>query len=366
MSSSYLQPITLKNGLVNIKNRVALAPLTNGQSHEDGTLGEDELHWLKMRAEGGFGTIISCASHVSKTGQGWPGQLGIFSDVHIDGLKTLARNIHEHNAILIMQLYHGGARSPEYLTGQSPWSASKHLYKAGDKSIAVKEGSEYDIDQVIDDFVNAAQRAIKAGCDGIELHAAHGYLLHQFLSTETNQRQDGWGGSLKNRAKILTTIINKIQAISQENFVIGVRISPEDKYTFKGIDFDDSLVLAELLEEQSIDYLHISTWDAKKTPEKYPLSNKTVIQFFREKCKIPIMVAGEIWTIEDAENALYEGADMVALGKAGIGIPNWPKLAENEHFQPNKPPYTESHLQNAGLSHKFIDYMKKWAGFVVN
>lgn len=78
------------------------------------------------------------------------------------------------------------------------------------------------------------------------------------------------------------------------------------------------------------------------------------------------MVAGEIWTIEDAENALYEGADMVALGKAGIGIPNWPKLAENEHFQPNKPPYTESHLQNAGLSHKFIDYMKKWAGFVVN
>ena len=114
-----------------------------------------------------------------------------------------------------------------------------------------------------------------------------------------------------------------------------MRISPEDKYTFKGIDFDDSLVLAELLEEQSIDYLHISTWDAKKHPKNIHCQIKLSFNF-QKNAKIPIMVAGEIWTIEDAENALYEGADMVALGKAGISIPNWPKLAENEHFQPNK------------------------------
>ncbi|HXU27262.1 MAG TPA: NADH:flavin oxidoreductase, partial [Bacteroidia bacterium] len=99
-------------------NRVVLAPMTNTQSNIDGTLGDDEYNWLVRRAEGKFGIIISCAAHVSLDGQGWENQLGIYDDKHIAGLTKLAKGIHKHDSLAIIQLYHGGARSPEKITGK--------------------------------------------------------------------------------------------------------------------------------------------------------------------------------------------------------------------------------------------------------
>ena len=150
------------------------------------------------------------------------------------------------------------------------------------------------------------------------------------------------------------------------DFIVGVRLSPEDKYNFQGIDFDESLQLAALLAAEGADYIHVSPWNALKRPEKYPDTNKALITYFREAVpsSTALMVAGEIWTPADAQKALDLGADFVALGRAGIGIPDWPIRARDKDFIPHQPPYTEQKLREAGLSDTFIQYMRKWKGFV--
>lgn len=347
-------------------NRIVLAPMTNGQSNADGTLGEDEYNWLVRRAKEGFGIIISCASNVSADGQGWAGELGIYDDKHLEGLTRLAKGIKQFNSLTIVQIFHGGARSPEKITGRQPWSASTHTMNFMKPPVTAREGTVTEITNVISDFVAAAQRACNAGWDGVELHGAHGYLLHQFLSTDTNHRKDEWGGSFENRTRLLRTILKKIRAALPSHFIVGVRLSPENKGTFTGIDFDESLQLAAILADEGAGYIHLSPWDAFKKPEKYLNGDQTIIEYFRKKipADIPIMVAGEIWTAADAEKALGLGADLIALGKAAIGNPDWPTTSRQENYQPSRPPYTVEHLKNAGLGEAFISYMKGWKGFV--
>jgi 2,4-dienoyl-CoA reductase-like NADH-dependent reductase (Old Yellow Enzyme family) len=347
-------------------NRIALAPMTNGQSNDDGTLGEDEFNFLIRRAKEGFGIIFTCATHVSKAGQGWPGELGIWSDDHIQGLKRLADSIHQYHSLAIIQLFHGGARSPESLTGAQPWSASSHEMTIGHDTINVREGSPAEIEEVIDAFVTAARRAYLAGMDGIELHAAHGYLLHQFISSATNQRTDQYGGSFENRINLVRTILKRIKQMLPPEFLVGIRISPEDKYTFKGIDFDESLRLAQILKDDGADFLDISTWDSFASPQKYPESQKPVISWFRAQLDdhFPLFVAGEIWSSAQANQALALGADFVSLGRVGIGIADWPTKSKDIHYEPQSPPYSESQLSAASLGSSFIQYMKRWKGFV--
>ena len=360
-------PYTFKSSGKISKNRIALAPMTNLQSHDDGSLSDDEYNWLVRRAKEDFGIIITCASHVSSDGQGWKGEMGIFDDRHIEGLSRLSDGIHEYGSLGIVQIFHGGARSPEELTGKQPWSASAHSIKSGGKDVAIREATDEDIDKTIEAFVKAAERAYKAGFDGVELHGAHGYLLHQFLSTFTNHRTDKWGGSLENRSKLLLNILSNIKSVVPKSFMVGVRLSPEDKYGFQGIDLDDSLALANTLSISGADFIHVSPWDAFKKPEKYPDNEKRLITYFREAVpeNVPIIVAGEIWSSQDAEKAIELGADFVALGKAAIAIADWPTQARDSNFQPQKPPYTIQHLRDASLGEAFIQYMIRWKDFVL-
>lgn len=354
-----------KSGLTTV-NRIALAPLTNLQSKDDGTLGEDEYKWLTRRAKEGFGIIITCAANVSEDGQGWEGELGIFDNKHIPGLKRLAEGIHAFKRFGIVQIFHGGARSPESVTGNEPWSSSAHKMEIGKNHISVREGTLEDINRTIHAFADAAVRAHEAGFDGVELHGAHGYLLHQFMSTVTNTRTDEWGGNFENRTRLIRTILKGIREKVPVGFIVGVRLSPEDKYTFQGIDFDESLELARILSEEGADYLHISSWDALKRPDKYADRDKALITYFRETVPLhtPILVAGEIWSGQDAEKALALGADIVAIGRAAIGIPDWPTLAKTPETPMPLPPFTVEQLRKGDLGEKFIEYMKRWKGFV--
>ena len=137
-STRIFNPFTFISADITVKNRIALAPLTNGQSNPDGTLGDDEYRWLIRRAKEGFGMIITCATHVSKDGQGWEGELGIYDDLHIPGLKRLAEGIHSYGSIGIIQLFHGGARSPESITGKQALSSSEHIMSIGSKNIPIR------------------------------------------------------------------------------------------------------------------------------------------------------------------------------------------------------------------------------------
>lgn len=367
MKIPYFEPLEFKNTGVKCRNRIGLSPMTNKQSHDDGTLSTDEFNWLVRRAKEGFGLVITCAANVSEDGRGWTGELGIYHDRHIKGLKSLTDAIRKEGSVSIVQLYHGGARSPEFLIGTQPWSASAHVYERGIHKVDVRAATQADIYRVIDDFVSAAQRAYEAGFDGVELHGAHGYLLHQFISTFTNKRDDEWGGNFENRIKLIVTILEKIRAVVPDGFLVGVRISPEDKHDYKGIDFDESLELAKILRDKGADFIDVSTWDYNAQPRKYSGDNKSMIKWFREALgpSFPIFVAGEIWSGRDAEKALSEGADLILLGKSAIGMPDWPTRAQDIDFEPNKPPYSEEHLRNSDLEPAFIKYMRKWKDFVV-
>jgi len=181
-------------------NRLMLTPLTNRQSHPDGTLSDDEHHLLTRRAEGGFGLTMTCAAHVQAVGQGFAGQLGIFSDEHLAGLTRLATDLNATGTgtgtVSYVQLHHAGMRSPAVLIGAKPVCPSDDA-ATGARSLGIDE-----VEQVTADFVAAAHREQQAGFDGVELRGAHGYLICQFLSAEINRRTDRYGGSLENRSRL--------------------------------------------------------------------------------------------------------------------------------------------------------------------
>ena len=154
---SLFDPLTFRTGLT-APNRVVLAPMTNKQSHPDGSLGDDELRWLCSRAEGGFGVVMTCAAHVAKDGQGWPGELGIFGDALLPGLATLATALRERGAVSMVQIFHGGLRADRTVSGAMPWSASA----AG----GIREATPDDLARGIKELVLSLQELCLANLAG--------------------------------------------------------------------------------------------------------------------------------------------------------------------------------------------------------
>ena len=351
--NTLLSPLTFPRGPA-LKNRFMLAPLTNTQSFEDGRLSDEEFRWLTMRAEGGFGLTMTCASHVQKIGKGFPGQLGVFSDDHLEGLKRLSSKIKANSSVAICQLHHAGMRSPEDLIGQRPVCPSDNeKFNARGLSIA-------EVEELRDDFIKAAIRSEEAGFDGVELHGAHGYILAQFLSSDINKREDQYGQSLTNRSRILFEIIDGIRRDCSPNFIVGVRLSPERF----GLKLEEITILAEqLMTSNKIDFLDMSLWDVFKEPEEEEFKGKKLISYFTklERGNTRLGVAGAIKTPLDAEKTLAEGVDWVMLGRAAMLNHNFPKLYQaNPSFLPTEIPVTEDYLKSEGLSEKFIQYISKW------
>ncbi len=359
---SLFDPLVFRNG-VRAKNRVVLAPMTNPQSHEDGTLGEDELRWLLMRAEGGFGVVTTCAAHVAKDGQGFPHELGAFDEMHLPGLTRLATELRARGATSILQLVHAGLRAPSRLTGSQPWSASEAAEGPGAPDSA-RAATEEDLRRVIGQFGDAADRARRAGFDGVEIHGAHGYLLTQFLSVQTNRRDDAWGGSLEHRARIVREVARAIRARAPASFVVGVRISPEDFGQAKGLDLDESVQVAQWLALDGVDYVHLSLWDVNPPSKKYP--DRHAIAVFRDALPrdLPIIAAGSVWTRQEAERVLELGADAVALARAAIVNPEWANRAADPLWEPRRPPLTPEELHERGVSPPFVEYVRRWKNFV--
>jgi 2,4-dienoyl-CoA reductase-like NADH-dependent reductase (Old Yellow Enzyme family) len=341
-----------------MKNRFGLAPMTNCQSNEDGTLTKDEFTWLTKRAEGGFGLTMTCASHVQEIGKGFPGQLGIFSERHVEGHTRLAAEIKKYESLAVIQLHHAGLRSPEKLIGQSPVSPSTSE-KHGSRALSLEE-----VHQLRDDFIAAAVRSKKAGYDGVEVHGAHGYIICQFLSSEYNQRTDAYGGSLENRARLLFEIVDGIRQECGSEFLLGVRLSPERF----GMDIQEIKdVCNRLISEDKTDFLDISLWDCFKMPEDEQYKDKSLLEHFTslDYGDVKLTVAGKIRTAADVRKILDAGVDFVSIGRAAILHHDFPKLVmENPDFAPIPLPVTREHLADEFLGEKFINYMAGWPDFV--
>lgn len=358
--ATIFSPLPLSHGPT-IKNRIFLAPLTNSQSHADGTLSDDEFKWLTMRAEGGFGLTMTCAAHVQACGQGFPGQLGVFGDEHIEGLTRLAAAIKERGSVSSVQLHHAGNRSPRNLVPE-PVSASDDP-TTGARGLTLGE-----VAKLVKDFVAAAVRCDHAGFDGVEIHGAHGYILAQFLSPKLNTREDAYGGSLENRARIIHEIIAGVRAACRPNFQVGLRLSPERF----GVRLADMIATAQgLLTGGGLDYLDMSLWDVAKEPEEAEFKDtggRTLMSYFTalDRRHTALGVSGKITTSATAQAMLDLGADFVCIGRGAILHHDWPTRARDPHFQSTSLPVSAAYLASEGLGPAFVAYMRSpnWKGFV--
>ncbi len=350
------EPLSFARGAP-MKNRFMLAPLTNQQSHADGRLSDEEFHWLTMRAQGGFGLTMTAAAHVQAAGQGFPGQVGIFSDDHLEGLTRLATALRAAGSLSAVQLHHAGNRSPKDLVG-TPLCPSDHA-ETGARGLTLPE-----VEQLRDDFIAAAKRAEKAGFDGIEVHGAHGYILAEFLSAEINRRDDRYGGTVENRSRIIFEIIDGIRATCRPDFQIGLRLSPE-RFGLKLAEIRD--VAAEALRQEKIDYLDMSLWDVAKEPVEEEHQGRTLMRYFTDlpRGNVRLGVAGKIMSAKAAVEVLEAGCDFALIGRAAILRHDFPeRIRRDAAYVSPSLPVTAQHLRDEGLSTSFVDYMKGWPGFV--
>jgi len=339
-------------------NRFMLAPLTNLQSHADGTLSDDEFRWLEMRAAGGFGMTTTCAMHVQPMGQAFVGQLGCFSDELVPGLTRLASGIHAHDSLAIGQLHHGGNRADGKLFGGQP------VCPSDDAEFGARAMTEPEVEESVEAFIAAAERCKAAGFDGIQVHGAHGYLVCEFLSPETNRRTDNWGGSLQNRARFMMEIVNGIRTRCGNDFHIGVRLSPE---RFGMTETESVQFFAMLVESGAVDLIDMSLWNVFKESQCEGFIGRRLIDIFAEldrgKCKLA--VAGRLYDGDDAQRAIDAGADVVAIGRAAISNHDFPKqVRANPHFKMRETPIPVDVLRAEGLGEAFIEYMRTWRTFV--
>ena len=343
-----------------MKNRFMLAPLTNCQSNDDGTLSDEEFNWLTLRAKGEFGLTMTCAAHVQQIGQGFPGQLGIFSDDHLVGHRRLAEAIKSENSLAVAQLHHAGMRSPAALIGTAPVCPSMDE-ETGARAMTLDE-----VKQLRDDFIAAAVRSLQAGYDGVEIHGAHGYILCQFLSELYNRRDDEYGGSLENRARILFEIVSGVRQACGPEFLLGVRLSPERF----GIRLAEALnVCEQLIAGGEVDFLDISLWDSFKLPEEEAYQGSSLLSHFARlpRGKVLLTVAGKILTAEQVQDVLAADVDFVTIGRGAILHHDYPRRVMNDdRFEPVSLPVSRAHLAQEGLSERFIEYMGGWKGFVAD
>jgi 2,4-dienoyl-CoA reductase-like NADH-dependent reductase (Old Yellow Enzyme family) len=335
-----------------------LAPLTNMQSGADGRLGDDEYRWLCRRAAGGFGLTMTCATYVQKEGIGFAGQLGIYDDAHVEGLTRLAAGLKQHDTHAVVQLYHGGMRSPRALISGAPQCPSDDA-ETGARAMTASE-----IAAAVEDFVHAARRAQRAGFDGVEIHGAHGYLVCQFLSPEINRRDDDYGGSLDGRARFLFDIVHGVRAACGPQFSLGVRLSPE-RFGMRLADV--RAVARRLMDERSVDYLDLSLWDVFKEPNDEAFKGRSLLSCFTDLDRGPVRLgaAGKISTGAAAARAQASGLDFVVVGRAAILHHDFPaRVLADPAFQPIALPVSVEHLRAEGLGEAFIGYMRTWKGFV--
>ena len=262
MNSKYaplFQPFTLNNG-VTVKNRLAVAPMTHFGSLADGLISDQERTFLGNRA-GDMGLFISAATLVQEGGKAFRGQPEATGENCLDSLKETAQIIQKQGAKAILQIHHGGSQAMVELNHCDKISAS-----ASEKDGA-REASAAEVEELIASFAQAADLALRAGFDGVEIHGANGYLIQQFYSAQSNRRNDQWGGSLENRMRFPLAVVDAVAAVREKHqrndFIIGYRFSPEEAGE-DGLTMAETGALIDALVQKPLQYLYVSLWEFDK------------------------------------------------------------------------------------------------------
>jgi len=335
-----LNPLTLPNGAV-LKNRLLMAPMTTCTGFYDGTVTSELVEYYRDRA-GSIGTVIVECCFIDPKGPAFPGAIAIDSDNKISGLSKIADAIKSKGSKAILQIYHGGRMvEPELIGGRTPVAPSAIAApREGATTPQALTGEEVEV--MITKFGDAVNRAIKAGFDGVEIHGANTYLIQQFYSPNSNQRDDKWGGSRDNRARFPLEVLEITHKMAERfaapSFIIGYRFSPEE-LEVPGIRWDDTLYLLEKLAARGLDYVHFSVGQLLRPSivdrdDPTPLITKYLAQRSATLAKIPVIGVGGVVNKSDAETALEYGFDLVAVGKACIAYPDWAdRIIKNDRLE---------------------------------
>lgn len=324
-------------GTVKVKNRLVMAPMGCGLANLDGTPSEDMIAFYEARAAGGAGIIIPEITRINDThGAGLFRQLSVTKDRHIGPLAELAQAVHKHGSRIFIQLHHPGRETVSALIGGQPVVAPSpipcKLVKQETRGLTKDE-----IKQLIMQFIEGAARVQKAGCDGVELHAAHGYLLHQFLSPYTNKREDEYGGSFENRLRMIVEIIHGIRKECGPDFPVGVRLSVEEFLDKTGvteayIHIQDGVKIAMALEQAGIDFIDVSCglYETGMTcvePVSFPQGwRHDMLLAVKSHVKIPVIGVSVFREPAVAERFLEEGVvDFISMGRTWIAEEEWGK-----------------------------------------
>jgi 2,4-dienoyl-CoA reductase-like NADH-dependent reductase (Old Yellow Enzyme family) len=337
--SLLFQPLAIRN--IHLKNRIVVSPMCQ-YSATDGFATDWHLVHLGTRAVGGAGLIIMEATAVSPEGRISPGDLGIWKDDHIDFLKRITSFIETQGAVPAIQLAHAGRKASHHV----PWKGNKALTPAegawqtvAPSAIPHTEGEPLpkamtteDIEKLKSDFSAATKRALQAGFKIIEIHAAHGYLLNEFMSPVSNHRTDEYGGSFENRIRLLLEILAGTRIIIGDSVPLFVRISSTD-WVAGGWNEDDSVKLANILKDRDVDLIDCSS-GGNSSAQKIPLVPMYQVQFAEKIKKETGILTGAVGLITSAAEAeqilANQQADLIVLARQLLRDPYFPLHAAKE------------------------------------
>jgi len=326
------EPFALMPDLI-LRNRVAMAPMTTWAGHDDGTVSAEEEAWYRRRVAH-VGLVITGCTHVQANGIGFTGEFAADDDSTIPSLARLAKAAKSGGAPAILQIFHAGVKTRRDLVSDVV-AASAVAGEAGPFAEALMPRALLDaeIEEVIRAFGETTRRAILAGFDGVELHGAHGFLLQNFLSPHSNQRQDRWGGSLDNRMRFPLAVVAQVRRViaasADRPFALGYRISCDEPYA-DGLRLADSLALVDRLIPGGIDYLHASLGDALDARPVDDAQGPPLLTILSDHLagRVPLIAAGQIQTPQQAGQALDLGLSVAALGQALVMNPDWVEHAD--------------------------------------
>ncbi len=321
-----LNPLQVNS--MTLTNRLIMPPMATAKAESDGKVSQAMLDYYEKKSRGGYISLIIIEhSFVAPAGQASKNQLSVADDSVIDGLKQLAAVIHRNGSKAIMQINHAGSRTSDEVIGTTPAGPSAVTHPRQED--IPRELTQTEIARIVQAFGDAALRVKKAGFDGVEIHAAHGYLLHQFSSPLTNKRSDEYGGSLQNRFRLHLEVIQAVRSAAGKDFPVLLRLGASD-FTDGGTTIADSQVAAREFEKTGVDILDISGGFVG-----YIVPGLSGQGFFaplseaiKKVVSIPVILTGGVTEAQAAEKLLAEGkADLIGVGRAMLKDSEWAKKA---------------------------------------
>jgi 2,4-dienoyl-CoA reductase-like NADH-dependent reductase (Old Yellow Enzyme family) len=319
---------SLSIGPVTVPNRFVRSATHDYMADDQGFVTDANVALLAGLAEGEVGLIVTGHANVQRSGKAGPRQIGVFDDRFVEGLARIPETVHRFPSKVFLQIAHAGRQTKERDCGVVPVSPSP-VYDPVTK-VLPREISDFEIRALIADFVAAAGRAERAGFDGVQIHAAHGYLLSSFLSPHTTRRTDAWGGNVENRARVLLEILRGIKAAGGPAFASIVKLNSTD-FLEGGLSLEDAITVARLLEAEGIDAIEVSggmaeagrgsVWPGLRSEadEGYFVENAARI---KQAVRVPVSGLGGIRTLAVAERLVAEGSvDLISLSRPLIRDP---------------------------------------------